>query len=221
MQSKELSPYNVPADWEAVHSRSEHAGDFEGDPPVTTGLLIGWKTPEGFVSPDKLPEDYRVKPDPRCLDADGSGKLLPSEAAIKAYGRAYDHIPDVRKMVEEDDDQIYCPVCDDGPDHRIDCPVRLHQQNAELAARVAELEEALRGSLQRLEVEARCGHRKKLTPAMDILLQALSNSNTSPILEVLKAVHYDYVTYGNNALCRRSREAYEALPASLRQGLGV
>jgi hypothetical protein len=52
---KEGIRYVLPPSWTAVFSRSEHAGDFIGDPPVTVGLLLGWLTPDGFVSPDKLP----------------------------------------------------------------------------------------------------------------------------------------------------------------------
>jgi len=63
------SIYNVPPDWEPKYSISKRTGDFPGDPSgYIKGPLLGWLTPDGFVSPDKLPEEYRVEqiPDYSC-----------------------------------------------------------------------------------------------------------------------------------------------------------
>lgn len=57
-----LSDYNVPADWEPVYGGHKSYVDFEGDQPILTpGPLIGWLAPDGFISPDKLPEEYKPK----------------------------------------------------------------------------------------------------------------------------------------------------------------
>jgi hypothetical protein len=76
-----MNNYNVPPEWKEISHTTYSKGDFIGDPMVQHSWPIGWLTPDGFISVDKLPDQYRVKPDNRLLDADGSGKLLPENPA--------------------------------------------------------------------------------------------------------------------------------------------
>lgn len=65
--------YNVPDHWEPVYSTVRHAGDFTGDLPVVSALLLGWKVPPDadgsgrFISPDKLPDAYKIFPEREIL----------------------------------------------------------------------------------------------------------------------------------------------------------
>lgn len=63
-----MAEYKVPAGWEPVFSKTNLKGDFIGDPNRVASILLGWKTPDGFVSPDKLPPEYII-PDPPRLQA--------------------------------------------------------------------------------------------------------------------------------------------------------
>jgi hypothetical protein len=154
-----------------------------------------------------------VKPDPSLLDADGSGKLLPENPGQSNPGQI---IPKPAQF------ELYYTRYKDA-----DSLIRqLHQQNAELHARVVELEVAARRFLNATEggkVEGWFPDMSEFQDAGVALFQALSNSNTSPILDVLRraeAVQIGWRAHQGEYPRSEMLQLVEAVEV-MKQGLGV